>query len=257
MNFIKMHGCGNDYIFIDCFNGAPARPKQLAIRLSDRNTGIGGDGLVLIERSQIAHARMRIFNTDGTEAQMCGNAIRCVGRYLFESGTAPFTNLNIETRAGVRQVEVLTPFFKGGAGVVGVKPTRAGVFNVRVDMGPVTVRRSLVDVGNPHRPIQCDDVDAATLGPHLGNRVNTEYFQIIGPNHIKMRVYERGSGETRACGTGACAVAAFADRHALVDPAKPVTVDMLGGTLSIELTPDTTYMTGPAVIVFTGVINDK
>jgi diaminopimelate epimerase len=241
VEFIKMHGCGNDYIFIDCFNGTPARPTALARRLSDRHTGVGGDGLVLMERSARAHAKMRIFNADGSEARMCGNAIRCMAKYLFESGNVPYHTFNIETKSGVKRCSM-----------------RSNTRIVCVDMGPVQIRGDIVSVGNPHRPILCKDVDAAVLGPHLGNEVNTEFFQILGPNHIKMRVWERGSGETRACGTGATATAAMAVKMNLVDPAEDIKVQMPGGTLDVIIRPEgknyRAEISGPAATVFVGEI---
>ena len=269
--FIKMEGAGNDYIYFDCLREKLENPEALAVRLSDRHKGIGGDGIVLICPSEIADAKMRMFNADGSEGKMCGNAVRCVGKYLYESGAARKEDLEIETLSGVKKLRLY--------------PENGAVSRVRVDMGaavfdaekvpvllparqiidyPVQIaggmhRITCVSVGNPHCVV-FEDPDAADLekiGPLFENaaifpeRVNTEFVQKIGERALKMRVWERGSGETLACGTGACAAAAAAVMQGLFPRGEDIEVRLRGGTLTINA-GDTVFMTGEARTVFTG-----
>ncbi len=270
--FIKMHGLGNDYVYIDTFAIRVADPEQLAPRISDRRRGIGGDGLVLIGPSDKADARMRIFNIDGSEAEMCGNAVRCVGKYLYESGRARSETLRVETLAGIRSLRL---------------SVEAGrVERVRVDMGrpsfsPVDLpmsapgkdfmhralavdgvirRGTAVSVGNPHFVVPVDDpaaLDLQRLGPLFERhplfpcRVNTEFVRVVAPDLIEMRVWERGSGETDACGTGACAALAACAANGF--SARSAVVRLPGGDLSIEWDEDDVlHMTGPAAIAGVG-----
>ena len=268
--FLKMHGAGNDYIYFDCLREQIADMGGVARRLSDRHKGIGGDGAVFICPSEVADARMRMFNADGSEGNMCGNAIRCVGKYLFDSGIVPREEMRIETKSGIKHLHC---FAEGGK-----------VKAVRVDMGPASFDpRSLpvllegevvdrtvpiaggsyavtcVSMGNPHCVLftDPDKVDIEALGPKFENdplfpeRVNTEFVQVTGKNALKMRVWERGSGETMACGTGACAAAAAACACGLCDKNEDIAVQLRGGTLTIRV-GETVYMTGEAVLVFTG-----
>ncbi len=271
MRFTKMHGAGNDYIYVNCMQGQPADPAALAVRLSDRHKGVGADGLVLICKSEVADAKMRMFNADGSEGKMCGNAIRCVGKYLYERGIAEKTDLAVETLSGVKQLRLYT---EGG------KVTR-----VRVDMGqavfdpariPVALPGSAVvgervhiaggvhtitcvSMGNPHCVVfeDPDEIDLAKLGPLFENdplfpeRVNTEFVKVIGHNRLKMRVWERGSGETMACGTGACAAVAAAVARGMFAKGQDVTVQLRGGELVINV-GETVFLTGEAVTVFEG-----
>ena len=268
--FLKMHGAGNDYIYFDCLREQIADMGGVARRLSDRHKGIGGDGAVFICPSEVADARMRMFNADGSEGNMCGNAIRCVGKYLFDSGIVPREQMRVETKSGVKHLHC---FAENGK-----------VKSVRVDMGPASFDpRSLpvllegevvdrtvpiaggsyavtcVSMGNPHCVLFTDPdaVDIEALGPKFENdplfpeRVNTEFVQLTGKNALKMRVWERGSGETMACGTGACAAAAAACACGLCDKNEDIAVQLRGGTLTIRV-GETVYMTGEAVLVFTG-----
>ena len=269
--FIKMEGAGNDYIYFDCLREPLASPETLAVRLSDRHKGIGGDGIVLICPSGIADAKMRMFNADGSEGKMCGNAIRCVGKYLYESGAAAKENLEIETLSGVKKLRLY--------------PEKGAVSRVRVDMGaavfdaekvpvllpvrqvigcPVQIagvmhRITCVSMGNPHCVVfeDPDALDIAQIGPKFENapifpeRVNTEFIKKIGERALKMRVWERGSGETLACGTGACAAAAAPVAKGIFPRGEDIDVQLLGGTLTINV-GDAVFMTGEAKTVFTG-----
>ena len=269
--FIKMEGTGNDYIYFDCLNEPLASPETLAVRLSDRHMGIGGDGIVLICPSDIADAKMRMFNADGSEGKMCGNAIRCVGKYLYESGAARREELAIETLSGVKKLKLY--------------PENGFVPRVRVDMGaavfdaekvpvllparqiidyPVQIaggmhRITCVSMGNPHCVVfeNPDSLDLPQIGPLFESaplfpeRINTEFVQKIGERALKMRVWERGSGETLACGTGACAAAAAAVAQGMFPRGEDIEVRLCGGTLTINV-GETVFMTGEAKIVFTG-----
>ena len=268
--FVKMQGAGNDYIYFDCFGGEPEDIPALAVRLSDRHKGIGGDGLVLICRSDAADAKMRMFNADGSEGNMCGNAIRCVGKYLYDENVCRKEELSVETKSGIKYLRLYTENGK--------------VKRVRVDMGkadfdpkslpvllegeavdrPVKIagglhRITCVSMGNPHCVLfeDPDGADLERIGPLFENdplfpeRVNTEFVKVIGKNALKMRVWERGSGETMACGTGACAAAAAACACGKCDAAQDILVQLRGGDLVIHV-GETVFMTGEAEKVFSG-----
>ena len=268
--FVKMQGAGNDYIYFDCFGGEPEDIPALAVRLSDRHKGIGGDGLVLICRSDVADAKMRMFNADGSEGNMCGNAIRCVGKYLYDENVCRKEELSVETKSGIKYLRLYTENGK--------------VKRVRVDMGkadfdpkslPVLLEGAAVDrpvkiagglhritcvsMGNPHCVLfeDPDGADLERIGPLFENdplfpeRVNTEFVKVIGKNALKMRVWERGSGETMACGTGACAAAAAACACGKCDAAQDILVKLRGGDLVIHV-GETVFMTGEAEKVFSG-----
>ena len=271
MHFTKMHGAGNDYIYLNCFQGEPADPSSLAVRFSDRHKGIGGDGLVLICPSAVADAKMRMFNADGSEGRMCGNAIRCVGKYLYDNGMTQKTDLAIETLSGIKALRLFTEHGK--------------VTSVRVDMGaavfdppriPVLLPGSAVigeqvhiaggvhtitcvSMGNPHCVVfeDPDETELEKLGPLFENdplfpeRVNTEFVKVVARNTLKMRVWERGSGETMACGTGACAAVAAAVARGMFARGEDVKVLLRGGELTVNV-GETVYMTGEAVTVFEG-----
>lgn len=281
MRFTKMHGIGNNYIYVDGLTQQLGEPNwnHLAARVSDRNFGIGSDGLILILPSESADFRMRMFNADGSEGRMCGNGIRCVGKYVYDKGLTRKTSLAIETLAGVRHLEL------------GV--TAGSVRRVRVDMGepgllrkdvpfvvgdpntqavdePLqvgdrTYRLTAVSIGNPHCVIFVDDVDdfpVTEVGPQIErhpafpDRVNVEFIQVLSPSEIRMRVWERGSGETQACGTGACAVAVAASLNGVSN--RNVTVHLLGGPLEIDWAGDgRVYMTGDANEVCTGQLSPE
>ena len=278
MKFTKMQGIGNDYIYVNCFEEQVVNPEQLSVRLSDRRFGIGGDGLILIMPSQIADFKMRIFNADGSEAMMCGNGTRCIGKYVYEHGLANKTHITLETNSGIKYLELHC--------------TGDQVTSVTVDMGkailtpreipvesdsqepfvakPVQVgdrleRLTCVSVGNPHAIVFCDrveDLDLEKLGPSFEHhaifpdRVNTEFVRVIDDHTLQMRVWERGSGETLACGTGACATTVAAVLNGYCPQGEPILVKLRGGDLTITYQADgTVMMTGPAEEVFQGEIN--
>jgi carbamoyl-phosphate synthase large subunit len=275
LRFTKMQGCGNDYIYINCFDLEISSPEALSILLSDRHFGIGGDGIVLILRSDAADARMRMFNNDGSEGKMCGNAIRCIAKYLYDNNIVRKLNMAIDTLSGIKHLTLYT---------------RDGLVNsVRVDMGraefmperipvrlpgdkvvarPVTIDGNeyaitCVSMGNPHCVVFCEGVDRlnlADIGPLFENdilfpdRINTEFVELAGRDHLKMRVWERGSGETLACGTGACASAAAAVLCGHSDQDADIKVTLLGGELTVRYTDDAVYMTGECKKVFDGTV---
>ena len=253
MFFVKMHGLGNDYVYVDCFQQQVNDPQALSVRVSDRHTGIGSDGLVLILPSDIADFRMRIFNADGSEAQMCGNASRCIGKFVYEHGLTRKTDITLETLCGIKQLHLLVDNGK--------------VNLVQVNMGKAVVRGKqhmfgrdyiFVDMGNPHAVCFVDDltdIDVHAEGSRMEHAieggVNVEFVQVINAKELRMLVWERGSGETMACGTGACAsaVAAFAEQLTEND----VTVHLRGGDLRIEINAEgKVLMTGGATEVFSG-----
>ena len=274
VEFTKMQGAGNDYIYFDCRQRELEDVSALAMRLSDRHKGIGGDGIVLITESTRADAGMRMLNADGSEGNMCGNAIRCVAKYLYDRDIVRREEMTIETRSGVKRL-----FCHAENGVVA---------SVRVDMGPavfdprqipvrldgdrVVGRRvhvaggeyaiTCVSMGNPHCVVFADPsaIDLSSVGPRFETdalfpaRVNTEFVQKIGENALQMRVWERGSGETMACGTGACAAAAAACAVGLCEYGADIRVELRGGTLFVNVGP-TVYLTGEAVTVFTGEVD--
>ena len=278
MKFTKMQGIGNDYIYVNCFEEQVVNPEQLSVRLSDRRFGIGGDGLILLMPSQIADFKMRIFNADGSEAMMCGNGTRCIGKYVYEHGLTNKTHITLETNSGIKYLELHC--------------TGDQVTSVTVDMGkailtpreipvesdsqepfvakPVQVgdrleRLTCVSVGNPHAVVVCDrveDLDLEKLGPLFEHhaifpdRVNTEFVRVIDDHTLQMRVWERGSGETLACGTGACATTVAAVLNGYCPQGEPILVKLRGGDLTITYQADgTVMMTGPAEEVFQGEIN--
>ena len=234
-SFIKMHGLGNDYVYIDCFQThnaaliAQVDLPALARRVSNRHTGIGSDGLVLIMPSKEADAKMRIFNADGSEAEMCGNAARCIGKYVYESGICHQSLIRLETLAGLKDLQVHTSL-------------QDGVTAVTVVMGTT--------LGNPHKVFITDEpVDTIAIYEIKGT--NAEWVNVLNRNEIAVRVWERGSGETMACGTGACAAAAAAMDQGLTN--NEVTVHLRGGDLFIRRDEQgVIYMTGPATEVFRG-----
>ena len=276
--FVKMHGCGNDYIYIDCFDREITSPASLAVRLSDRHTGIGADGIVLIlrpENTARADAKMRMFNADGSEGAMCGNAIRCVGKYLRENGLTRKTNLRIETKSGDRELWLtlengLVTSVKTDMGRAELRPEQIpvalpgeSVVSRPVIIGGAEYEITCVSMGNPHAVVFTDDIDALDLrkiGPLFENsplfpdRVNAEFAEIIAANELKMRVWERGSGETQACGTGACAAAVAAILTGRCAADTDIRIHLPGGSLLIRPTPDAVYLTGDCVNVFEGTI---
>ncbi len=272
MKFIKMHGAGNDYVYIDTRTNEVKDPAALARKVSDRHKGIGSDGLVLIMPSDVADVRMRMFNSDGSEAQMCGNAIRCVGKYAYDNNMMQGTELKIETLGGIKILHMsVTDGKADGASVdMGTPewvPARIPVthegdlaLEIPVQANGKTYMASCVSMGNPHAVIFGENLDTLPIeqvGPGLENhplfpeRINTEFVEVIDRKNVRMRVWERGAGETQACGTGACAVACVTARLGLTD--RDVNVHLLGGTLHIRWADDDhVFMTGEAIAVFEG-----
>lgn len=277
MKFSKMHGAGNDYIYVNGFEHEPLEdPHKIAVKVSDRHFGIGGDGLVLIEPSYIADARMRMFNADGSEAEMCGNAIRCVAKYVYEHGINKEDTLKIETGAGVLTLKL--NINEGSVESVRVnmgKPILNGTdipttFNLdkvlkqKVEIDGQTYEFSAVSMGNPHAVVYVDSVDdfpVERVGRQIEthnyfpNRVNVEFIEIVNSSKLKQRTWERGSGETLACGTGASAACVASVLNGVSD--NKVDIELLGGILTIEWAGEGSdvYMTGPATQVFDGTID--
>lgn len=275
LSFTKLQGCGNDYIYLDCWEQTLPDPAALSRRLSDRHFGIGADGLILMGPSAVADAQMRIFNLDGSEGRMCGNGIRCVGKYLYESGRVRKPHLTVQTLGGIKTLDLelrqdqvtavkvdMGPYDLTPAHIPVNLPGEA-VVDRETDIAGGTYRVTCVSMGNPHCVVFVPEVASLpleVLGPRFEHsplfpeRVNTEFVQVLRPQEIRMRVWERGSGETWACGTGACAaaVAAILNGHCQGD--QPVTVHLKGGDLTILVTPETVFMTGEAVRVFDGTV---
>ncbi|MBC8536222.1 diaminopimelate epimerase [Clostridiales bacterium BX7] len=278
--FVKMHGCGNDYIYFDCLREPLPNPEALSVRLSERHFGIGGDGIVLICPSHTADARMRMFNLDGSEGKMCGNAIRCVGKYLYESGAVPREEMSIETLSGIRRLHLATaggevssvrvdmgraelaaahiPVDAAGFGVEPCEP----VIGRPLQVGGREFAVTCVSMGNPHCVVfleeDVDALDLARLGPLFEfhplfpDRINTEFCNPLPGGEFKMRVWERGSGETLACGTGACASAVAACLTGRAEWGHDIKIRLRGGELTIHCTDEAVYMTGGATTVFKG-----
>ena len=258
MHFTKMQGLGNDYLYV---YGEPESPESLSIRLSDRHFGPGSDGMIWISPSTLADFRMRIFNADGSEARMCGNGIRCVGKYVYEKGYTDKTKLTVETLSGVKNLELQVAY--GKVRSVTVEMGRAAVSpEMTLSVEGREVRLTPVDVGNPHAVIFTEDAEGApleTLGKAIEHHeafpggVNVEFVQVLGPGRLRMRVWERGSGVTLACGTGACASTAAAAARGLVACGEPVSVVLDGGTLTVTVASDgQVRMRGPAEFVYEG-----
>lgn len=277
MRFTKMQGIGNDYIYVNCFKENVPDPESVSIKVSDRHFGIGGDGLVLIMPSDKADFRMRMFNADGSEGMMCGNASRCIGKYVYDKGLTDKTDITLETKSGIKKLHL--------------NPENGKVKTVEVDMGeailkprdipmnadgdsfvnkPVAVdgkeqNITAVSMGNPHAVIftvSIDKLNLEKIGPSYENhplfpeRVNTEFCEVIDSRTLKMRVWERGSGETWACGTGACATAVAAVLNGFCKRDEEITLKLRGGDLKITYRSDNhVIMCGEAETVFEGEIN--
>ncbi len=277
MKFTKMQGCGNDYVYVDCTREMIENASHVAIKVSDRHFGIGSDGLILIASSEVADFQMIMYNADGSRGEMCGNGIRCVGKFVYDKGLTNKKVVTVETLAGIKTLEL---------NVVDGK-----VKSVRVDMGsPEFVAANVpvisdsekmlgetievageeyvvdcISMGNPHCVIRMEEdvreLDLEKIGPNFENykafpnKINTEFVNILDENRVRMRVWERGSGETLACGTGACATAVSCIINGITK--SPVDVELLGGFLTIEYNEEDNivYMTGPAEIVYEGEID--
>ncbi|MBR4752843.1 MAG: diaminopimelate epimerase [Thermoguttaceae bacterium] len=259
MQFTKMHGLGNDYIYV--YGAVPENIVELSRKASERRFGIGSDGMIYIEPSRVADFKMRIFNADGSEALMCGNGIRCVGKYVYDKGYTDKTRLRIETLSGIKTLELQT--CNGKVKTVAVD-MGAGIAQdeLSLDVDGEKVVCTPVSVGNPHAVIFVDDAENApvqTLGPKLERHsafpdgVNVEFVQVLNERALRMRVWERGSGMTAACGTGACASVVAALRKGVCFYNVPIAVQLDGGTLQIQATREgVVTMVGPAETVFEG-----
>lgn len=259
MHFTKMQGLGNDYLYV--YGEVPDNIAELSKRLSERHFGAGSDGMIYISESQIADFKMRIFNADGSEAKMCGNGIRCVGKYVYDKGYTDKTHLKIETLSGIKYLDL--------------ELSSGKVKNVTVNMGTAVPQKDItlnidgkevvctpVSVGNPHAVIFVSDIESAPLyelGPKIEHHeafpdgVNVEFVQVVAENELRMRVWERGSGVTMACGTGACASVTAAVQKQVCDYNTPVAVRLDGGVLKIQVASDNTVtMSGPARTVYEG-----
>ena len=273
MKFTKMEGCGNDYVYVNGFEEKIDNPNEVAIAVSDRHFGIGSDGLIIINPSEVADFKMCMYNADGSEGKMCGNGIRCVAKYVYDFKLTDKDVITVETLSGIKTLKlnvengkVKTVRVNMGAQIlecdkVPVKYDDEKMINKPVKVDGKTFNITCVSMGNPHAVTFINDTDnleIEKIGPKFENneifpdKVNTEFIQIIDKKTVKMRVWERGSGETFACGTGACASVVASVLNRLTE--NKVTVKLLGGELEIEYNQDenTVYMTGPARVVFTG-----
>ncbi|WP_296031970.1 diaminopimelate epimerase [Dorea sp.] len=276
MKFTKMHGLGNDYVYVNCFEEKIDNPPAVARFVSDRHFGIGSDGLIMINPSKVADFEMEMYNADGSRGEMCGNGIRCVAKYVYDYGLTDKTQISVETLGGIKyldltvedgkvalvKVDMGKPELK--AELIPIVSDNEQVLDEPIEVDGKEYRMTGVSMGNPHTVIYVDDVknlDLETIGPKFENherfpkRINTEFVRCIDRHTVEMRVWERGSGETLACGTGACAVAVASILNNLTDT--QVTVKLLGGDLQIEWDKekDRVFMTGPAKVVFDGVID--
>lgn len=275
MKFTKMHGCGNDYVYVNCFKEQVDDPSKLAVQVSDRHFGIGSDGLILICPSEQADFRMRMFNADGSEGKMCGNGVRCIAKYVYDYGLTDKTRISIETKGGIKyldlQVEngkVKTVKVDMGEPILNTKEIpvewqKEKMIGEKVKINGQEYEMTCVSMGNPHAVVWVEDTASLPLekiGPifekhaMFPERVNTEFVQILNKKEVNMRVWERGSGETLACGTGACATAVACILNGKTE--EEVIIHLLGGDLKIEYDKKTNhvFMTGPATIVFDGEI---
>jgi len=267
MNFTKMHGTGNDFVVINALNGMPSADlAEFSKKIADRHFGVGCDQVLIIDKSKIADFKMLIFNNDGSEVEMCGNGIRCLARYVFEKGLTAKKKITVETLAGIRIPEIVGERVKVDMGVPAFesKDWHSGeTINKELVIGKNKFNHTLVSVGNPHCVIFVDKLtDEMVLGsgPKIENdrglfpnRINVEFIRKISESELEMRVWERGTGETLACGTGATASAVAAIKGKLVK--NKVTMHLKGGDLEIEWNGDHVFMTGPAEFVFEGEIN--
>ena len=277
--FTKLSACGNDYIYFNCLDGHEiTSPESLAVSLSHRHFGIGGDGVVLMEKSDIADVKMRMYNLDGSEGRMCGNALRCIGKYVYENGYVPKTDMTVETLSGVKQLKLfvqngVVDFATVNMGKAILEPEQIpvrirglqfkNVLNYPVNIDGKEYSITCISMGNPHAVVfwnNLDNLDIEKIGPAFEysplfpERVNVEFVQIINSTTLKMRVWERGSGETWACGTGACAAAVAAVLNGYCSKEKQITVKLKGGDLLIKYTDDTVYLSGKAEKVYEGVV---
>lgn len=273
MKFTKMQGIGNDYVYVNCFKEKVERPKQLARAVSDRHFGVGSDGLILIKPSDHADFTMEMYNADGSLGAMCGNGIRCVAKYVYDYGLTDQTNIRVNTGSGVKylkldvkegkvrsvQVDMGSPILK--AAEIPILSEKEQVLGESIHVGQREYAITGVSMGNPHAVVYVNDVESLDLEkigpqfehhPSFPDRINTEFVQVLDDETVSMRVWERGSGETLACGTGACAVAVASVLNGYTR--EEITVKLLGGDLNIrwDRNSNKVYMTGPARVVFDG-----
>lgn len=276
MKFTKMHGLGNDYVYVNCFEEKIDNPPAVARFVSDRHFGIGSDGLIMINPSETADFEMEMYNADGSRGEMCGNGIRCVAKYVYDYGLTDKTHISVETLGGIKYLDLTvkdgkTVLVKVDMGKPVLEASKIPILSEeeKVIDEPITVKDKIyymtgVSMGNPHAVVYVDDVkglDIEKIGFEFENhkrfpqRINTEFARVLDKKTVEMRVWERGSGETLACGTGACAVAVASILNGLTE--EKVTVKLLGGDLGIEWDrkADRVYMTGPATVVYDGEID--
>ena len=278
MEFTKMQGLGNDYVYVNCFKEKIENPSEMAVKVSDRHFGIGSDGLILIKPSEVADFEMDMYNADGSRGEMCGNGIRCVAKYVYDYGLTDKTSISVETLGGIKyldltvehgkvtlvKVDMGTPILKPE--LIPIVAKGETVIDEPIMVGGKEYHMTGVSMGNPHDVVFMDDIknlEIEKIGPlfenheRFPNRINTEFVNVIDRHTAQMRVWERGSGETLACGTGACAVAVACILNGLTE--NTVTVKLLGGDLQIEWDREknTVYMTGPAEVSFDGVWKEK
>ena len=273
IKFTKMQGTGNDYVYIDCFRETIEHPEVLVTKISDRHKGIGSDGLVLIMPSETCDFRMRMFNPDGSESPMCGNASRCVGKYVYDNGLTKKTRISLETKAGIKYLQLFTkagkvekvcvdmgePILKASSVPVNIKEEQ--IINYKVNFAPEQYAITCVSMGNPHTVIFTTDIDKLPLEREgskiecfrlFPERTNVEFVEIISSTKANVRVWERGTGETQACGTGACAVLVSGVLTGRLE--REAIISLPGGDLKIEwnINDNHIYMTGDAVTIFNG-----
>lgn len=278
MKFTKMHGAGNDYIYVNCFEEKVENPSEVAIKVSDRHFGIGSDGLVLIKPSDKGNFFMDMYNADGSRGKMCGNASRCVAKYVYDNGMTEKDEIALETLSGIKYIKIFTDGKKAVAAQVNMGSPeleakkipvifdKENVINEKIDVDGNSYAVTCVSMGNPHCVTfveNTDEIEIEKIGPKFENhpifpdRVNTEFVQIVDANTIKMRVWERGSGETLACGTGACASVVACIVNGYFKKDEDIKVILLGGELNIRWDSESgcVFMTGPAQTVCTGEID--
>lgn len=276
MKFTKMQGIGNDYVYVNCLQETVPDPGQTAIKVSNRHYGIGSDGLILIKPSKVADFEMDMYNADGSQSAMCGNGIRCVAKYVYDYGLTDKLNISVDTKSGIKYlnltvengkvvlitVDMGEPELKSGN--IPIISGKDKVIMEPIEIDGVTYRMTGVSMGNPHAVVFIENVkelDIEKIGPQFEHhscfpeRINTEFVKVLDEHTVEMRVWERGSGETLACGTGACAVAVASVINGFVKD--EVTVKLLGGDLKIywNREENKVYMTGPAAVVFEGEIS--
>ncbi|MBE5927448.1 MAG: diaminopimelate epimerase [Lachnospiraceae bacterium] len=276
LKFTKMHGTGNDYVYVNCFEETVDNPEELAVRVSDRHFGIGSDGLILITPSDVADVRMRMYNLDGSEGMMCGNGIRCVAKYAYDRGIAKKQTMTVETKSGIKTLEITdkdgkADYIAVNMGEAILKPSLIPVnddgddFIARdVEVNGQMYKMTCVSMGNPHAVIfttGINELDLDKIGPYFENhplfpeRVNTEFIEVIDDHTLKMRVYERGSGETLSCGTGTCATVVAAVLNGYCKKNEEITVQIRGGELKNTYLDDgSVIMRGTGTFVFDGEI---